>query len=157
MAAGAAGGGPGKAGKAARAEAEAGAGLRGEARAGGESNRLPKADKARIDPRKLGDYALNPDHPKNEGKWRAFDQLGYDVQSGSGRQAATDDVMNQIRAKLPDSEAMPVRGSAFGSRFEVDVTITGPNGKTGTLVTIWQIDKGGDSARLITTYLWVHR
>ncbi len=51
----------GKAGKAARAEAEAGAGLRGETRAGGrtagEPNRLPKAENARMDPRKFGDYS----------------------------------------------------------------------------------------------------
>ncbi len=31
----------------------------------------------RIDPRKFGDYSLNPDHPQNEGKWKAFDMLGY--------------------------------------------------------------------------------
>ncbi len=114
VAAGAAGGGPGKAGKAARAEAEAGAGLRGEARAAGESNRLPKADEARIDPRKLGDYALNPNHPGNKSKWRGFDQLGYDVQSDSGRQAASDDVMDQIRAKLPTVKPRPFRDQNTG-------------------------------------------
>ena len=55
MAAGAAGGGPGKAGKAARAEAEAGAGLRGEAGAGGRAaasaDRPPKGPYINNNPR----------------------------------------------------------------------------------------------------------
>lgn len=48
------------------------------------------------------------------------------------------------------------RTSLFGPRFEVKVVIVGPNGKNGTLQTVWQYDQGSDTPRLVTNWLEVH-
>jgi hypothetical protein len=45
----------------------------------------------------------------------------------------------------------------FGRRFEVDIPITGPNGRSGTLLTVWQFDKGSTTPRMITNLLKVHQ
>lgn len=41
------------------------------------ANRLPNADKARIDLRKLRDYALDPNHESGQHKAAFFAQMGY--------------------------------------------------------------------------------
>jgi hypothetical protein len=99
---------------------------------------------------------MNPSNPNNGGKWSAFQNLGYDVKSDSGRAFGANDVISQVRSQLPKTQATPNGTSPFGPRVEVDVSITGPNGSTGTLVTIWQYDNGSAVPRLITNYLKVH-
>ncbi len=37
---------------------------------------LPEAQNARIDSKKFYEYSMNPDHPQNKGKWKAFEQIG---------------------------------------------------------------------------------
>ncbi len=114
---------------------------------------LPNAEKAEIDDRKFKQYSLNPDNPNNQGKWMAFAAIGYDVNSPQGRQIATEDIINQLRAKVPNLPATQEEPSIYGLRFEVQVTIRGLNGKEGNLITKWQIDRGQTIPRLISNWL----
>lgn len=116
---------------------------------------LPRAQDAEIDPRKFEEYSMNPNNPKNKGKWIAFAAIGYDVDSSQGRSAAAQDVINQLRQSLPIAPATEDRLSIFGVRFEVIVQIKGPNGGEANLVTKWQIDNSTDIPRLITNWLKV--
>ena len=50
---------------------------------------LPKAAQAEIDFRKFTEYSINPSNSNNQGKWKAFDLLGYNVNSVQGRFIAT--------------------------------------------------------------------
>lgn len=65
---------------------------------------LPKVQEAEIDARKFEQYSLNPENPNNQGKWMAFVAIGYDVNSPQGRQIATEDIIEQLRTKLPKSK-----------------------------------------------------
>ena len=56
--------------------------------------------------------------------------------------------------RLPATEG---KQSVFGRRFEVEIPITGPNGRPGTLFTAWQVDSGSAAPRMITNWLKVHR
>lgn len=112
-------------------------------------------EQARIDPRKFAGYSMDPGNKKNEGKWQAWEQLGFDVRSEEGRNAAADDVINQIRAQLPVLPALNHRESEWGLREDVSVIIQGPNGRQGLLDTKWQFDDGGEVAKLITNWLKV--
>jgi hypothetical protein len=60
------------------------------------------------------------------------------------------------RSSSPPRPATAGKASDYGQRFEVRIPITGPKGN-GTLVTVWQIDKGSDAPRLITNWLEVHK
>jgi hypothetical protein len=44
------------------------------------AERLPNADRALIDPRKLRDYALNPEHVSGRHKAAYFAQMGYSAE-----------------------------------------------------------------------------
>jgi hypothetical protein len=104
---------------------------------------LPQAPRALIDPAKFTRSSMDPNNLKNNGKWKAFEALGYDVRSDAVRQRATQDV---TEAKM----------TQHGRRFQVRTPITGLNGKEGTLVTTWQFDVGSDVPRLIANWLEVH-
>jgi hypothetical protein len=118
---------------------------------------LPNNSEAEIDPSKFENYSMDPTNPNNGGKWQAFEELGYDVHNPTGRQAGAQNVMSQLRDTLDDTPATLGKTSTHGQRFEVRVQIQGPNGKNGTLVTVWQYDNGSSSPRLITNWLEVHR
>lgn len=117
---------------------------------------LPENEQARIDSAKFERYSMNPNNANNGGKWQAFEQLGYDVQTPEGRSQGAQDVIAQLRGKLPNESATEAKSTSFGRRFEVRADITGPNGRTGTLNTIWQYDSGSNVPRLITNWLQVH-
>ena len=110
-----------------------------------------------IDPRKFTEYSLNPNHPDNKGKWQAFAQLGYDVETPKGRNQAAENLIQQLRQGLINVPSIPGEPTVHGLRFKVRIRITGLNGQEGTLVTSWQIDVGKDIPRLITNWLEVDR
>jgi hypothetical protein len=100
---------------------------------------------------------MNPSNAGNAGKWQAIQEVGYALHEPGERSAAAADVMGQLRQQLPTSSAQAGKASTFGPRYQVRVPITGPNGKTGTLVTQWQVDQGATAPRLIANWLEVHR
>ncbi len=118
---------------------------------------LPKAQDAEIDSRKFEQYSMNPTNSANQGKWMAFAAIGYDMENPQSRNAAAQDVINQLRQGLVNAPATQSQSSIYGLRFQVRVRIQGPNGGEGTLVTTWQIDTGRDIPRLITNWLEVYQ
>ena len=105
--------------------------------------RLLNADQAIIDPRKLTDYALDPNHPVGGNKARVFEaELGYN-------QSNADDLLDQIRQGVTSHPPLPAKVDEFGSRFTVDIPIVGPGG-SGVVRTGW-IYKGESEIPELTT------
>jgi hypothetical protein len=117
---------------------------------------LANFQEAGIDPAKFNRYSMDPSNANNKGKWKGFEKLGYDLKTDTARAQSAQDVINQLEQKLVKTPASFQRETEHGSRFSVEVEIHGPNGKTGTLVTTWQFDKGSKAPRLITNWLKVH-
>ena len=117
---------------------------------------LPNADQAEIDLRKFTDYSLKPDNPQNQGKWMGFAMIGYPVETSECRQIATQDIIQQIRQKLPYTPAYKSKNNPYGIRLKVIINIKGFNGQEGNLITIWQIDQDKTIPRLITNWLEVY-
>lgn len=122
-------------------------------------NPLPNARKAKLHPAKFEKYSMHPAHPTQatQPKWKAWEQVGYDVTSEAGRRAAAQEVISQLRKSLPHAPATLGKVTPHGLRLDVRIKIRGPNGKEGTLFTAWQQDKGSKVFRLITNWLEVHR
>jgi hypothetical protein len=118
---------------------------------------LPFARQAEIDSAKFDQYSMNPDNPRNLGKWQAFEEIGYDVRKLEKRKESALQIIEQLRRDLPTVSAKAGKSSPHGSRFEVRTLIQSPVDKAGTLVTIWQIDLDYTVPRLITNWLEVHR
>jgi hypothetical protein len=106
---------------------------------------LPRADEATIDPRKLKDYALNPDHPRGQHKARAF------YQALELTQEDWEELRDQILEQLVSSPVVRVDAGEFGPTFYVDVPIEGRNGETRRVSTLW-IVRGNDPPDLVTLY-----
>ena len=118
---------------------------------------LPEAQNAQIDSKKFDEYSMNTDNLKNGGKWKAFEQIGYDVRTPQERSNGSQNLIEQLRLSLQDAPANQDKTSIYGFRFVVRVEVKGPNGKAGTLVTIWQVDTGKRFPRLITNWIEVNR
>jgi hypothetical protein len=100
---------------------------------------------------------MNPNNLQNGGKWKAFEQIGYDVYTPQGRSIGAQNLIEQLRLSLQSAPANQGKTSTYGPRFVVQVEIEGPNGKKGTLVTTWQVDKDKSFPRLITNWIAVNR
>src|SRR5579884_2261767 len=92
--------------------------------------RLPYWERAGIDPAKLKDYALNPDKPKHKG----FALLGYQADDW---QRLNDDILSQ----LTSSDAVEADlSNPDRLYFTVRISLHGPNGRPGVIVTGWCVD-----------------
>lgn len=82
---------------------------------------LPNAEQARIDPRKLRDYALNPQHPSGRYKTAFFAQMGY---TAANWQRLEHDIREQHLAQ----PAEPGQPSLFGSKYTITAPLQGAAG-----------------------------
>lgn len=110
----------------------------------GIDNAIPNFSEAKIDLRKLTDYALNPKHPVGGNKAKVFESaLGYNQSNAS-------ELMKQIQDKLPNTPATLGKADQYGQRYTVDMLIIGPNGKTATVRTGWIIKSGSNTPEMTT-------
>lgn len=94
---------------------------------------------------KLTKYALNPQKDKNKAK--AFSMaLGYTLSN-------VDDLLANVKANINSFERIEKPSRGYGKRFEISMDLTGPNGKTATVLTGWIIDESTEEVRLTTIYV----
>jgi hypothetical protein len=100
-------------------------------------------DDAIIAPEKLRDYIPSPTHSDGCAKAAYLGMLGY-VQN-DWKQLETD-----LRQQVLSCEARPGRPSPYGEKCEMVAPLTGPNGKTAWVRTIWNIVHGEAEPRFVT-------
>lgn len=104
---------------------------------------LVGANKAVIDPRKLTDYALNPEHPVGGNKARVFESaLGFTKDNASA-------LLRQLQEGVMKNTPIAGKVDQYGARFTVDIPVTGPTG-SGIVRSGW-IYKPGSSIPELTT------
>ena len=107
--------------------------------------RVPGADTAIVSQEKIVGYLLNPLHPDGAGKAQFFDALGFHVDQWI---ALADALRNVIAA----AEATSRVDSAHGTKYIVDGSIDTPSGRIVRVRTVWIVDAGESSPRLVTAY-----
>ncbi|HVX47392.1 MAG TPA: hypothetical protein VHC49_26110 [Mycobacteriales bacterium] len=115
--------------------------------------RLPGGERATIDPPKLANYTLDPNHPQNGGKAKGWAVLGYEVDTPEGRErsAAMIDPLIRENARTGTAEFEAEFEDGRYQHYTTRTVITGPNGKRGRIVTSWRFDTETRQTRLITT------
>ena len=118
----------------------------------GIMNLLPNHEHAIIEDSKLIHYALNPRHELGQHKARVFEStLGFNLSNWT-------QLKEVILDALPHHEATLTSETVFGKKFEMVLPITGLNGRTVDVMTVWQFDcledrTLSDVPRLVTVYV----
>jgi len=104
---------------------------------------LPNVEDARIDPRKLRDYALDFGHDTGQYKAAFFAQMGYVAEEWQ-------QLEHDIRAQHLVQHAEKGKATQYGQKYSITAPLIGPNGERRWVTTAWIIRPGNDHANLIT-------
>ncbi len=96
-----------------------------------------------IAPEKLRDYLLSTTHPDGRAKAEYLARLGYS-------QALWTRLERDLREQHLNREAKPSKPSPYGQKYEILGPLTGPNGATAWVRTIWIVLNDEKQARLVT-------
>ncbi|MCP4374086.1 MAG: hypothetical protein GY797_39165 [Deltaproteobacteria bacterium] len=97
----------------------------------------------RIAPEKLTQYLLIPKKRNDKSKWLA--QVGYTLENWQ-------QLENDLRVQILSLEAKAVETTQYGYAYEIRDNLTGPNGKTVAVVTIWMTETATGVTKFITMY-----
>lgn len=108
--------------------------------------RLPNAEQAEVDPRKLTEYCLSTTHPVGKHKAAVFrTALGLTIDDAG-------QLRNWLHQAATTGEAVPGRVDEFGERFVIDFEAVTPVG-SATIRSAWMIRTGESTPRLTTCYI----
>lgn len=106
---------------------------------------LPAAERAYVDPAKVRDYLLSPEHPEGQFKAAFFRSLGYQRSNWPRLQ-------HDLQLLASSGNAISAAPTLFGQLFEMSVMLQGPVGRPTLVVTAWIIRNDEDFPRFVTAY-----
>ena len=106
---------------------------------------LPSADRAIVDPEKVRDYLLSPEHPIGRFKATFFRALGYERDTWQLLQAG---LLEVARAGAVET----AEDTPFGRKYEVSGTLVGPAERSAEITSIWIIRADETHPRFVTAY-----
>lgn len=107
--------------------------------------KLPNAELAVIDPRKLKEYVLSTGHPSGRFKAAYCGNLGFT--SANWRSLAL-----EIRRLAREEDAELDERNAYGQKYVVRGNVTSPSSRTAEIVTVWIILDGEHLPRFVTLF-----
>jgi hypothetical protein len=108
--------------------------------------KLPNADQAIIDRRKLGDYCLSPTHRYGRHKAKLFAKaLGLSM-------ADIDLLQSALLTAAKEGDAVKSRHNGFGQLYELKFDMAGTHGMA-TVHSVWIVLENEQIPRLVTCYL----
>ena len=107
--------------------------------------RIPNAEYAIVDIRKLRDYCLNPQHNKGKDKARLFSSLlGMSSNDAEGLRNALLEAVRKQDAQLEEKDA-------YGQRYTLDFTLNW-QGKQAAIRSAWIIETNSNIPKLTTAF-----
>ncbi len=107
--------------------------------------KLPNAGKAVVEREKIEDYLLNAAHPDNGGKAAFFEGLGF-------RRDRWETLATALRMVATQAEIAHNMDSPHGRKYVIFGKVEAPGGKSAVVQTVWIVDTGQETARLVTAY-----
>jgi hypothetical protein len=107
--------------------------------------RLPNAEHAIIEPRKLKGYLLSTSHPVGRFKARFFAALGYGAQDWRAFEA-------DLRAQHLTAEAELSETLLDGQLFSIRAILNGRSGQSAAVLSVWFVPTVGGVPRFVTAY-----
>ncbi len=106
---------------------------------------LPNVGRSIVERNKIAGYLLNSAHPDNGGKAQFFAALGFSAEHW-------ETFANALRKLAEDTPEARCVESVHGQKYLIDGRLAGPAGMTAMVRTIWIVDRGLDTPRLVTAY-----
>ncbi len=106
---------------------------------------LPNAESAVVERDKIVDYLLNPAHPDNGGKAAFF--LSHGFHPGRWQELAF--AFANFAASTPVTKSV---ASTHGTKYVLDGELRTPSGRSPRVRTVWIVDAGLETPRLVTSY-----
>jgi len=106
---------------------------------------LPKADAVEIAKEKITEYLLNPRHPDGVGQAIFFLAQGFRADAWQ----VLADALRQLAGRFP---VVKQAASPHGTKYIVDGELETPAGKSPVVRTVWSVDQGAETPRLVTAY-----
>ncbi len=107
--------------------------------------KLPNAENALVEREKIMEYLLNAAHPDNGGKAKFFEGAGFQRDKWETLAAA-------FRKLAREAEVTQSLESPQGQKYIIGGKIESPSGRAAMVQTIWIVDRGVDTPRLVTAY-----
>ena len=108
--------------------------------------KLPHANQAVIDPRKVTDYCLSPDHEDGQHKAHLFQTLlGLTINDA-------DELIAALRHAAATEDATLGKADKYGQRYVIDFRFMGRNG-SATIRSAWMIRTHETVPRLVTCFV----
>jgi len=107
--------------------------------------KLPNAERAVIERRKLTEYLLSETHPVGRFKARFFKKLGFD-------QANVEQFEEWLRIVALNESVTEIVGSPYGVKYIVDAQVTTLSGEQVSVRTVWLIEWEDERPRFVTAY-----
>lgn len=101
-----------------------------------------------IERRKILEYLLSPTHHVGQYKAEFFRTLGYHQLNWTLLQK---DIRGLLR-RNPDQAGQ----TPHGTKYTLSGTITGPNGKSALILTVWIVHPASNILRFVTAYPEAH-
>jgi len=111
----------------------------------GSHVRLPNADRAIVDRRKVRDYLLSRSHPIGRFKAAFLACAGFEAGNWA-------DLVSQLRELAVLGDALPGEPSEHGEKYMISGILKGPQGISLAVTTVWLVPTSGDAPRLVTVY-----
>jgi hypothetical protein len=107
--------------------------------------KLPNAERAVVDSRKLQDYCLNLLHPYGRNKARVFASVGI-------HQADSELLLRALLSAAIEEEALPGVANLYGQRYIIDFDLV-HQARTVRIRSSWIVGTGEDFPRLTSCYV----
>lgn len=108
--------------------------------------KLPQAEQAVVDIRKVRGYCLDPDHPRGRHKARVFKAA-----LGITRQDA-EFLRQRLLEAVRTNEAVPLNEDLYGVRYQLDFEMEGPAG-SASIRSLWIVRRGETFPRLVSCFI----
>ena len=107
--------------------------------------KLPNAQNAIVDERKVREYLLSPSHPVGRFKAMFFGTIGFPPEAWPA-------FVNALLQLATEGEAQVLEDSEYGQKYAVRGEIAGPGSRPAAIESVWIIRSGDDTPRLVTVY-----
>lgn len=107
--------------------------------------KLPNADSAVIDLKKLRDYCLNLEHPRGKHKARVFRSMLGITQNDA------ETLKKKILEGITDNNCLIGESDIYGTRYSLDLPVD-VNGRDALVRTTWIVKNKEDFPRLTSCY-----